>query len=60
LSYPGFFGGRPLTGLVEVHSDATIGSSKTLSVSAYTVNDGNGGGNYIVTTNQNTTGVISS
>ena len=34
------------------------GSSKTLSVSAYTVQDGNGGADYVVTTVTNTTGVI--
>src|SRR6185503_8684055 len=35
------------------------GAGKTLSVSAYTVTDGNGGGNYTVSTVDNVTGVIS-
>ena len=37
-------------------SDKNVGTGKTLSVSGYTVNDGNGGGNYIVTAVPNTTG----
>src|SRR5437660_2088348 len=38
---------------------SNAGVGKTLSVSAYTVNDGNSGGNYTVTTVADTTGVIS-
>ncbi len=34
------------------------GSSRTLSISAYTLNDGNSGNNYAVTTLNNTSGVI--
>jgi hypothetical protein len=37
-----------------------VGAGKTLSVTHYTVNDGNSGGNYIVTTVDNHTGVINS
>jgi sugar lactone lactonase YvrE len=37
-----------VTGLAEVYADKNVGSSKTLSVSAYTVNDGANGGNYAV------------
>ncbi len=54
----GLVGSDSVTGLAEVYSDPNAGSSKTLSVSAYTVNDGNGGNNYIVTTVTNTTGLI--
>ncbi len=55
----GLVGGDTVTGLEEVYSDANVGSSKTLSTSLYTVNDGVGGNNYTVTTVINTTGVIS-
>ncbi len=54
----GLKGGDTVTGLAEVYSNANAGASKTLSVSAFTVNDGNGGNNYAVTTATNTTGVI--
>ncbi len=54
----GLFGNDSVTGLAEVYADANAGSSKTLSVTTYTVNDGNGGNNYIVTTVVDTTGVI--
>ena len=47
-----------VTGATEVYTTATAGSSKTLSVTGYTVNDGNGGNNYTITTATNTTGVI--
>ena len=42
----------------EVFSDANAGTDKTLSISAYTVNDGNNENNYPVTTLANTTGVV--
>ena len=47
-----------VTGLAEVYSDANAGTGKTLTVSTYTVNDGNSGNNYSVTTTPNNTGVI--
>jgi CSLREA domain-containing protein len=50
--------GDTVTGLAEVYSTPSVGTGKTLSVSAFTVNDGNNGNNYAVTTVQNTTGVI--
>ncbi len=55
----GLIGTDSVTGLTEVYGDKNVGSSKTLSVSAYTVNDGNGGNSYTVTTVTNTTGSIS-
>ncbi len=55
----GLVAGDTVTGLAEVYSDRNAGSSKVLSVSAYTVSDGNGGNNYTVTTATSTTGVIS-
>src|SRR5262249_37413411 len=47
-----------VTGLAETYDNANVGSGKTLPVSTYTVNDGNNGGNYTVTTVANTTGAI--
>jgi hypothetical protein len=47
-----------VTGLAESYDTPNAGSGKTLSVSPYTVNDGNGGGNYTVSTVVNATGVI--
>src|SRR5207302_466686 len=47
-----------VTGRAETYDNKNVGVNKTLSVSAYTVNDGNGGGNYTVKTNTNTTGVV--
>ena len=55
----GLLGSDTVTGLTEVYSDAGVGSSKTLSVSAYTVQDGNGGKNYTVSTVANGSGIIS-
>ncbi len=55
----GLLGGDSITGLTEVYSDATVGTGKTLSVSAYTISDGNGGNNYTVTKKVDVTGVIS-
>ncbi|PYV17385.1 MAG: hypothetical protein DMG21_08505, partial [Acidobacteria bacterium] len=54
----GLVGGDTATGLVEAYADKNVGTGKTLSVSAYTVNDGNNGNNYTVTTPTNATGVI--
>jgi hypothetical protein len=46
-----------VTGLAETYDTKNVGTGKTLSVSAYTVNDNNGGNNYTVTTATNATGV---
>ena len=48
-----------VSGLAETYDTKNVGSGKTLSVSAYTVNDGNSGGNYAVSTATSTAGVIS-
>jgi hypothetical protein len=50
--------GDTVTGLVEEYADPNAGTGKTLSVTSYTVNDGNGGNNYAVNPVANTTGVI--
>jgi hypothetical protein len=34
--------------LTETYADANAGTGKTLSVDSFTINDGNGGGNYSV------------
>ncbi|HMD55000.1 MAG TPA: MBG domain-containing protein, partial [Phycisphaerae bacterium] len=47
-----------VTSLAETYDTQNTGTGKTLSVSAYTVNDNNAGANYIVSTVANTTGVI--
>jgi len=54
----GLVSGDTVKGLAETYSDPNAATGKTLSVSAYNVNDGNSGGNYIVTLMPNTTGVI--
>src|SRR5205807_3880770 len=54
----GLMGSDTVTGRAETYDNKNVGVNKTLSVSAYTVNDGNGGGNYTVKTNTNTTGVV--
>ncbi len=55
----GLQGSDTVTGLAETYANANVGTSKTLSVSAYTVNDGNSGNNYAVSSVNDTTGVIS-
>jgi hypothetical protein len=50
--------GDTVSGLAQRYADKNAGSGKTLSVSGYTVNDGNLGGNYTVSTVNNTAGVI--
>src|SRR5438046_8016037 len=55
----GLVGSDTVTGKAETYDTANAGVGKTLSVSAYTVNEGNSGGNYTVTTVADTTGVIS-
>ena len=52
----GLQGTDTVTGIAEVYSDTNAGSSKTLSVTTYTVNDNNGGNNYNVTTLSTATG----
>src|SRR5262249_24580499 len=54
----GLLGGDTVTGLSETYDTKAAGAGKTLTVAGYTVNDGNSGGNYTVTTVTNTTGVI--
>ncbi len=54
----GLQGSDTVTGLVETYDTPDAGTSKTLSVSAFTVNDGNGGNNYTVSTVTSTAGVI--
>jgi uncharacterized repeat protein (TIGR02543 family) len=57
-TYFGLISGDTVTGLAETYNTPSSGSGKTLSVSAYTVSDGNGGGNYAVTAVPVNTGVI--
>jgi hypothetical protein len=47
-----------VTGLAETYDTKNAGTGKTLSVSAYTVNDGNFGNNYTVSTVASIAGVI--
>ncbi len=54
----GVIGPDKIVGLTEAYSNKNAGTAKTLSVNAYTINDGNGGNNYSVTTVANTAGVI--
>jgi hypothetical protein len=54
----GLVGSDTVTGKAETYATANVGAGKTLSVSAYTVNDGNSGNNYTVTTVDDLTGAI--
>ena len=54
----GLQGSDSVTGLAETYDTENAGTGKTLSVSAYTVNDGNNGNNYTVNTVASTVGVI--
>ncbi len=54
----GLVAGDTVSGLAQIYDNKNVGTGKTLSVSAYTVNDGNGGNNYSVATIDKTTGVI--
>ncbi len=54
----GLQGSDSATGLAEAYNTRNAGTNETLTVTTYTVNDGNGGGNYAVTTNPNANGVI--
>ena len=54
----GLLGTDTVSGLTQSFADKNAGSGKTLLVTGYTVNDGNGGHDYAVTLVNNTTGVI--
>ena len=54
----GLVAGDSMSALTEVYSNKNAGSTKTLSVCAYTINDGNGGNNYTVTTLNSNIGII--
>ncbi len=54
----GLQGSDIVTGLAETYDTPNAGTGKTLSVSAYVVNDGNSGNNYTVGTVTSTAGVI--
>jgi len=54
----GLVAGDTATGLSEAYTDPNPGTGKTLVVNGYTVNDGNNGNNYTVTTIPNIMGVI--
>jgi uncharacterized repeat protein (TIGR01451 family) len=55
----GLQGSDTVTGLSETYDTPAVGTGKTLTVSSgYTVNDGNSGGNYTVTTAISKAGVI--
>ena len=54
----GTLGADTVTGLAEVYTDINAGTAKTLNVARYTVNDGNGGMNYLVSTSANATGLM--
>jgi hypothetical protein len=56
----GLYAPDTVTGLAETYDNPSVAGSptKTLSVAAYTVNDGNGGGDYLVTLVSSATGVI--
>ncbi len=54
----GLKGSDTVTGMTEVYANANAGFGKTLSVSAYIVNDGNNGGDYTVNPLAKNSGVI--
>jgi subtilisin family serine protease len=56
--YSGLQTGDTVTGLAETYDTTEAGTGKTLSVSAYTLDDGNNGKNYNVVTAVDNTGVI--
>ncbi len=56
--YSGIQTGDSVTGLLQTYDTANAGTGKMLSVSAYTVTDGNNGANYKLTLIPVTTGVI--
>ncbi len=54
----GLRGSDTVTALAETYDNKNVGNGKALSVSGYTLNDGNNGNNYTVSTVSNTTGGI--
>ena len=54
----GLQGSDTVTGKAETYDNQNVGTGKTLTVSAYTVNDGNSGNNYNVSLQTSTAGVI--
>ena len=50
--------GDTVTGLAEIYDTPAAGTGKTLSVSAYSVKDGNSGNNYTVSKPVSTSGVV--
>src|SRR5262249_3672430 len=54
----GLLGPDTARNLTEVYDNKNVGTGKTLSVSTYTISDGNGGKNYVITKVDNHTGVI--
>ena len=54
----GLIGNDTVINLAELYDTPNSGTSKTLSVNSYTINDGNAGNNYALTTTVSTTGVI--
>jgi len=54
----GLQGGDTVSGPSQAYADKNAGSGKSLAVTGYTVNDGNGGGNYLVSVASSTGGVI--
>ncbi len=57
-TFSGLLGTDTVTNLHEAYLNANAGTGKTLTVTSYTVNDGNSGNNYNVVTVNDTTGVI--
>ncbi len=55
----GLQGTDKVTGLAETYGQINTGTGLTLSVTAYVINDGNGGNNYSVATVASATGLIS-
>src|SRR5207302_486458 len=56
----GLLGSDTATGLSEAYTDPNPSAGKTLVVTRYTINDGNNGNNYVVSTVSHATGVITS
>lgn len=54
----GLMDGDSVSGLMETYDNKNAGSGKTVSVTGYTINDGNSGGNYTVTLQDNASGII--
>jgi hypothetical protein len=54
----GLQSGDSIAGLLQTYDNKNVGTGKTMSVSAYTVNDGNSGNNYSISLGTNTAGVI--